>query len=55
MCPMRRWRQGDPNTVNHTTMTYVFDTQGRLRLGLQHTQSIEDYVADVRTLLKLVS
>jgi len=41
----------DSYTVNHSAITYVFDTQGRLRLGLRPTQSADEIVADLRTLL----
>lgn len=43
---------GSSYTVNHGAMTYVFDAQGRLRLGLKHTQSAEEFAADLRTLMK---
>jgi protein SCO1/2 len=43
---------GGSYTVNHSAITYVFDAQGRLRLGLQHTQSAEEFAADLRTLMK---
>ena len=46
---------GSSYTVNHSAMTYVFDAQGRLRLGLQHTQSAEQFAADLRTLMKQAS
>ncbi len=39
-------------TVNHSAFTYVFDAQGRLRLAMQHTQSAEQYAADLRALMK---
>jgi protein SCO1/2 len=43
---------GSSYTVNHSAMTYVFDDKGRLRLALQHTQSPEQFAADLRTLMK---
>jgi protein SCO1/2 len=46
---------GSSYTINHTAMTYVFDAQGRLRLGLKHDQSAEEYAADLRTLMKISS
>ena len=42
---------GSSYTVNHSAMTYVLDTQGRLRLGLRHTQSADEVAADLRILL----
>lgn len=46
---------GASYTMNHSALTYVFDAQGRLRLALQHTQSAEQYVADLRLLMKQAS
>ena len=43
---------GASYTVNHSALTYVFDAQGRLRLALQHTQTAEQFAADLRTLMK---
>jgi len=43
---------GASYTVNHTAMTYVFDAKGRLRLGLQYTQSADQIAADLRALMK---
>ena len=43
---------GSSYTVNHGAMTYVFDDKGRLRLGLKHTQSADEFAADLRTLMK---
>jgi protein SCO1/2 len=41
---------GSSYTVNHSAMTYVFDTAGRLRLGLGHSLSADDCAADLRAL-----
>ena len=46
---------GSSYTVNHSSMTYVFDSQGRLRLGLQHTKTAEEFAANLRTLMKQAS
>ncbi len=43
---------GASYTVNHSALTYVFDPQGRLRLALNHTQSADEFAADLRTLMK---
>mgnify|MGYP003336636352 CR=1 FL=1 len=43
---------GSSYTINHTAMSYLFDAQGRLRLALRHTQPSEDYVADLRLLMR---
>ncbi|HEX4857624.1 MAG TPA: SCO family protein, partial [Usitatibacteraceae bacterium] len=39
-------------TVNHSAMSLVFDTQGRLRLFWPYGMEAEKMVADTRTLLK---
>lgn len=46
---------GSSYTINHTAITYVFDAQGRLRLGMRHAQGTDDYVADLRALMKQAS
>ncbi len=43
---------GSSYTINHSAMTYVFDAQGRLRLGLRHEQSADEVAGDLRTLMK---
>jgi len=45
-------REGASYTVNHSALTYVFDAQGHLRLALKHTQTAEEYAADLRALMK---
>jgi len=39
-------------TVDHTAGSYVFDTQGRVRLFVRHGDGGANLVADLRTLLK---
>lgn len=39
-------------TMDHSAQTYAFDTEGRLRVVLNHTQPVEDYVHDIRLLLQ---
>lgn len=46
---------GSTYTVNHSTMTYVLDTAGRLRLGLGHSLGAEQVAADLRLLMKQLS
>lgn len=43
---------GDSYTMDHTALTYVLDTQGRLRLALRHEQSAEQVANDLRTLME---
>ncbi len=38
-------------TIDHTAASYVFDTQGRIRLFVKHGQPIEWLAADLKTLL----
>ena len=42
----------DNYTMDHTAGSYVFDSQGRLRLFVRHGGSVEPLVADLRTLLR---
>jgi protein SCO1/2 len=39
-------------TVDHSAQSYVFDTQGRLRLFVRQDRIAQDLAADLRTLLK---
>jgi protein SCO1/2 len=43
---------GDSYTMDHTTITYVMDPQGRLRLAMRHDLSAQDAARDIRTLLE---
>jgi protein SCO1/2 len=38
--------------MDHTAGTYVFDTQGRIRLFARHGNGLQPLVADMRQLLK---
>lgn len=42
---------GSSYTLNHSTLTYLFDTRGRLRVALAHNLGVSDYVSDVQWLL----
>lgn len=37
-------------SVDHTAGSYVFDTQGKLRLFVKHSQSIDSIAADIKRL-----
>jgi protein SCO1 len=39
-------------TVDHSTMTYVFDAQGKVRLMVAHGMAVDKLVADLKVLLK---
>jgi protein SCO1/2 len=41
----------DSYTVDHTSGSYVFDPQGRLRLLVRPSSSVPNLVADLKTLL----
>jgi len=42
---------GSGYTMDHTALSYLFDTRGQLRVVLRHEQTADDYTADIRTLL----
>ena len=42
---------GKSYTIDHTALTYVFDPEGHLRLGLGHAQPAALWVADLRKLM----
>ena len=44
---------GASYTMDHSAITYVYDRAGRPRLGLRHTQTAEEYAADIRQILAL--
>ena len=41
----------DAYTVDHSSGTFVFDREGRVRLFVRHDQPVEDLVHDIRLLL----
>ena len=41
---------GGSYTMDHSTLSYAFDTAGKLRLALRHDQSAEDHALDLRQL-----
>jgi protein SCO1/2 len=43
---------GGSYTMDHSTLSYVFDPQGRLRLALRHEQNAQDYAHDLRLILQ---
>jgi len=42
---------GASYTMDHTSLSYVYDAQGKLRLALRHEQPAQDYADDIRKLL----
>jgi protein SCO1/2 len=43
---------GSSYAMDHTAITYVIDDKGRLRLGMRHSQTADEYAADLQTLMK---
>ncbi|HRQ58108.1 MAG TPA: SCO family protein [Azoarcus taiwanensis] len=48
----RKVPTGDSYTMDHTATSFVYDTQGRLRLAVSHSMEVAPIVEDVRTLLQ---
>jgi protein SCO1/2 len=46
---------GSSYAMDHSAITYVLDASGRLRLGLQHSLTAEQFAADLQTLMKIDS
>lgn len=42
---------GSSYTMDHSSLSYVYDPQGKLRLALRHEQSPQEYADDLRKLL----
>jgi protein SCO1/2 len=42
---------GNSYTMDHTTLTYILDTQGILRLAMKHEQTAAEFAADIKSLL----
>ncbi|UXH78253.1 SCO family protein [Roseateles amylovorans] len=42
---------GSSYTLDHTTLSYLFDPQGRLRVAIKHDMPAADLAADIRLLL----
>ena len=43
---------GSSYTMDHTSLTYVFDQKGKLRLALRHDQSAQECASDIKTLME---
>lgn len=48
-------KTGSGYTIDHTAGSYLFDTQGRIRLFIRHGQGAEPIAQDIRTLLNASS
>ena len=42
---------GQSYSIDHTALTYIFDSEGRLRLAMGHQQTTDQYIADLRKLM----
>nr|WP_315250902.1 SCO family protein [uncultured Duganella sp.] len=47
----RKVPSGSSYTMDHTALTYVFDTSGKIRLAMKHAQTAQECAADLRLLL----
>ncbi|SDF65603.1 MULTISPECIES: SCO family protein [unclassified Duganella] len=47
----RKVPSGSSYTMDHTALTYVFDTNGKIRLAMKHAQTAQECAADLRLLL----
>ena len=47
----RKVPTGSTYTMDHSALTYLFDTQGRVRVALRHHQTAAEYAADIQRLL----
>lgn len=43
---------GESYTMDHTALSYVLDTEGKMRLAWRHAQTAAECVADMRALMK---
>lgn len=46
---------GSSYTMDHSALSYLYDTNGRLRVAMSPTQTAEEYAEDIRKLLALKS
>lgn len=44
---------GSTYTIDHTALSYVYDTQGKLQLALRHEQTADEVASDLRKVLAL--
>ncbi|MGE8357750.1 MAG: SCO family protein, partial [Microvirgula sp.] len=44
---------GSSYTMDHTALSFVFDRHGKLQLALQHSQSVDECVEDLRQVFAL--
>lgn len=47
----RKVETGNSYTMDHTSLSYLYDTNGKLRVLLRHDQSAEECVQDIRAVM----
>ena len=47
----RKVQTGNSYTMDHTSLSYLYDTKGKLRVLLRHEQSAEECVEDIRQVM----
>lgn len=47
----RKVPSGSSYSLDHTALTYVFDTTGKIRLAVKHAETAPEVVADLRNLM----
>ncbi len=47
----RKVETGNSYTMDHTSLSYLYDTNGKLRVLLRHEQSAEECVEDIRAVM----
>ena len=46
---------GSSYTMDHSTLSYLFDTKGKIRLAMRHEHNADQFAADIRQLMKQAS
>nr|WP_315484392.1 SCO family protein [uncultured Undibacterium sp.] len=46
---------GSSYTMDHSTLSYLFDTKGKIRLAMRHEHSADQFADDIRLLMKQAS
>ena len=46
---------GSSYTMDHSTLSYLFDAKGKIRLAMRHEHNADQFAADIRQLMKQAS
>ncbi|MFZ6799546.1 SCO family protein [Undibacterium sp. Di24W] len=46
---------GSSYTMDHSTLSYLFDTKGKIRLAMRHEHNADQFAADIRQLMRQAS